>query len=140
MASQRYTMQQVADAIRKARGMLTVTADVLNCEPATVYRYIERYPQLRQVVNESRERMTDIAENALYRAIEDLQPWAVSMYLKSQGRSRGYGDQSQLEISGPGGGPIRLDVDRFLDALTVAEAGTVATPPATSGAATNDAE
>ena len=138
MASQRYTMQQVADAIRQARGMLTVTADILNCEPGTVYRYLERYPQLRLVVTEARERMTDIAENALYRAIEDTQPWAVAMYLKSQGRSRGYGDQSQLEISGPGGGPIRLDVDRFLDALTVAEAGTVATSPATPSAATVD--
>lgn len=138
MAEQRYTMTQVADAMRAHGGFISDTARHLGCNPVTVHRYIARYPALQQIIDDERERVLDVAERANAKLIADGNPEQVRWFLGKMGRKRGYTDKTEVELSGPGGGPIRLDVDRFLNALTVAEAGTVATPPATPSAATSD--
>lgn len=138
MAEQRYTMTQIADALRAYGGFISDTARHLGCYPMTVRRYITRYPALQQIIDDERERILDVAERANAKLIEDGHPEQVRWFLGKMGRKRGYTDKTEVELSGPGGGPIRFDVDRFLDALAVAEAGTVATPPATPGAATDD--
>ena len=138
MAEQRYTMTQIADAMRAHGGFISDTARHLGCNPMTVRRYIARYPALQQIIDDERDRVLDVAERANAKLIADGHPEQVRWFLGKMGRKRGYTDKNEIELSGPGGGPIRLDVDRFLDALTVAEAGTVATSPATPGAATGD--
>jgi hypothetical protein len=138
MAEQRYTMTQIADALRAHGGFISDTAVHLGCAPMTVRRYIARYPALQQIIDDERERVLDVAERANAKLIAEGHPEQVRWFLGKMGRKRGYTDKTEVELSGPGGGPIRLDVDRFLDALAVAEAGTFATPPATPGAATDD--
>ena len=140
MAEQRYTMTQIADALRAHGGFVSDTAVHLGCYATTVRRYIARYPALQQIIDDERERVLDVAERANAKLIADGHPEQVRWFLGKMGRKRGYTDKTEVELSGPGGGPIRLDVDRFLDALAVAEAGTVATSPATPGVATGDAD
>ena len=74
--------------------------------PDTVRNYERRYPTVAAAIQEAREATTDTAESALYDAILERQPWAVTFYLKTQGRNRGYGDR--VELAGDQASPLRV--------------------------------
>lgn len=119
----RIGVKRVSEALRQARGLVTVAARILDCRPQTVYDYLDRYSEVRQAREEADTAMTDLAEGALFKAISDRESWAVQFYLRTKGKNRGYGDKVGVEVSGPSGGPIRVDVGTFLEALAIAEAG-----------------
>lgn len=104
MKPKRYTKEQVAAALTRTKGMITLAAQTLGCDPTTVRNYVARYPELQVVLSDERDRMTDVAELKLYEAIQGREPWAVSLYLRTQGRSRGYVERQ--ELTGANGGPI----------------------------------
>ena len=87
---ERYTAQQMIDALHETKGMVSLAAKRLGCDPHTVYRYIREYPTVAHAQKLEREAMTDVAELALYKAIKDGEGWAVCFYLKTQGKQRGY--------------------------------------------------
>ena len=86
----KYTTTQVIQAIRETKGLVSLAAKRLNCHPDTVRRYAARYPTVAAALREERAAMTDVAELALYSAIQRGEPWAVTFYLKTQGKDRGY--------------------------------------------------
>jgi hypothetical protein len=100
MAKQRYTQEQVTTALEQSKGMVTVAARLLGCVPNTVQAYIDRYPQVAEARAQQREGMTDVAELALYKAIQSGEAWAVCFYLKTQGKSRGYVERVEQQHSG----------------------------------------
>ena len=111
---EKFTAAQVIDAIRQTKGMLTVAARKLGCDPHTIYRYVREYPTVAAVVKEQRESVTDMAELALYKAIQEGEGWAVCFYLKTQGKGRGYIERQEIEHSGAIGvvkGYLTRDVD-----------------------------
>ena len=65
MARQRYTAEQVANALTAAQGMKTVAARNLGCTYQTVQNYIERYATVRQALDEALERLGDKIESTL---------------------------------------------------------------------------
>lgn len=97
---EKYTAAQMIDALTQTKGMVTVAARRLGCDPATVYRYIRLYPTVAQAARDQRESVTDMAELALYKAIQDGEGWAVCFYLKTQGKGRGYIERQEVEHSG----------------------------------------
>ncbi len=66
MASEKFTAEQVIEAINKTRGMITYTAEYLDCAPNTVRRYIEKYVTVANAMDEAKERLADNVENTLY--------------------------------------------------------------------------
>ena len=96
---EKYTAAQVIQAVRETKGMLTVAAKRIGCHPETIYRYVREYPTVAAAVKEARESVTDMAELALYKAIQDGEGWAVCFYLKTQGKGRGYIEKQQIEHS-----------------------------------------
>ena len=84
-------------AIRAERGMVTRVADRLGCVPETVRNYARDIPQVQEAITEERERMTDLAESKLVEAIEAREPWAVALYLRTQGKNRGYVERQEVE-------------------------------------------
>src|SRR5918911_3619190 len=90
MKTEKFTPEQVTTAIQWSKGMITVAARVLHCTPQTVRNYVQRYPAVQEVLEEEREVMLDWAELALCNAIERGEPWAIRLYLTTQGKSRGY--------------------------------------------------
>lgn len=87
---ERYTAQQMIDALHETRGMVSLAAKRLGCAPDTVYRYIREYPTVAHAQRLEREAVTDLAELSLYKAIQSGEGWAVCFYLKTQGKERGY--------------------------------------------------
>lgn len=95
--NRKYSAAQVIEAIDETKGLLVYTAKKLGCDRATVYRYIQQYPTVAAAVKEARESVTDMAELALYKAIQEGEGWAVCFYLKTQGKQRGYVERTEID-------------------------------------------
>jgi hypothetical protein len=106
MASDRYTAQQVADALTQAKGFVSVAARNLSCSDQTVRNYIDRYSVCKQAVTDARESMIDIAEGRLYQNINGGDNTAIIFYLKTQAKHRGYIER--YEHTGRDGGDINI--------------------------------
>jgi hypothetical protein len=117
----------MAEALIKARGLQTVAAGMLGCDWSTVRRYVQQYPECAEAINLANNALGDLAETKLVDNITNGDQRAIEFYLKTKQRDRGYTDKTQVELTGAAGGPVRLEVSGFLDALAVAEAGAVAT-------------
>lgn len=102
------TAKMVADAIRESRGMISIAARRLNCTRGTVYNWINKSPLVQEARLDAREAMTDTAELKMFEAITKGEPWAVAMYLKTQGKDRGYVERSEQEQVGN----VRVEIIR----------------------------
>jgi len=93
-------LEDVERELIDARGNISHAARQLGCARYTVYTFIQRHPELQQVLKDQREAMIDTAENALVMAIEQMQGWAVCFALKCLGKERGYVETQQVQQSG----------------------------------------
>ena len=98
MGKQRYTAEQVANAITETKGMTTIAARRLGCEVQTIQNYINRYDSVRQARDTAREEMGDAAELKLYQqAVNEGNTTALIFLLKTQFRNRGYTEKLLIE-------------------------------------------
>ena len=93
----KFTPAQVSEALEKSMGLVATAARKLNCQRSTVYDYIDKYPEVKDTLDMSRELLIDGAEIGLAKAIKDVQPWAVCFALKTIGRNRGYVERQEIE-------------------------------------------
>jgi hypothetical protein len=113
-AAERFTQAQVIAALKATKGMITVAARHLQCSPTTVENYINRYEAVREARRLEREAFLDVGELALMKAVQGGEAWAVCFLLKTQGKSRGYVERT--EVTGADGRAIEVeDVTRLSD-------------------------
>lgn len=112
MSEQKLSIQQVASALEASGGIITAAAHVLGVHRATIHRYINRYPELKEAKQEEAEKTKDLAEGHVLKAIKAGDMHTVRWYLDRLGRDRGYGHRA--EVSGLEGGPIQMQ-DATLD-------------------------
>ena len=99
MNKPKYTVAQMCDALTQTRGMVYLAAKRLGCNVNTVLRYCERYPTVEAVKQAARGEILDECELRLWRAIQRDEAWAITFYLKTVGRSRGYGERLDLHLT-----------------------------------------
>jgi hypothetical protein len=99
MKTPKFTAAQVAAALKATKGMVYLAAHNLHCSPNTIMAYCKRYPSVEQAKEDARGEILDEAELRLVAAIRRDEPWAISFYLKTVGRSRGYGERLDLNVS-----------------------------------------
>lgn len=92
---QKYTNAQILDAIKSVNGMVYLAARSIGCDPQTIYNRMNKYPTIRQAVDNARGEVVDIAEQKFRQAITNGEPWAVAMALKTLGKNRGYVERSE---------------------------------------------
>ncbi len=90
MAVRKYTVDQVAEALRKGDGILSVAAEILGCHRNTIYNYLQDDPELKDVLEESRETIVDEAEKVLLKKVKEGDIRCVMFVLRTLGRHRGY--------------------------------------------------
>lgn len=88
---------KVEEALRAAGGIYTVAAQMLKCAPNTIKGYVLRHPKLLEVVEEVTERHLDVAEQQLLLLVGQGNLGAVTFYLRTKGRHRGYGDKLEVK-------------------------------------------
>ena len=92
--------KDIIDALRKTNGNLTLTGQLLGCTREAVRLRVNRFPEIKQVLDESRESVIDVAEGALQRAVLNGEGWAIAFTLKTIGKRRGYVEKTEQEITG----------------------------------------
>jgi|YNPBryunderm2012_1023409.scaffolds.fasta_scaffold23630_2 hypothetical protein len=103
---QKFTPAEVAEALRKARGLKSRAAKLLGCTTRLLDYYCQRYKTCRDACSEARNEILDMGEAKLWEQVAKGEGWAVCFLLKTIGRSRGYVERH--EISGPDGGPMAV--------------------------------
>jgi transcriptional regulator with GAF, ATPase, and Fis domain len=106
----KYTNAEIKNALIKTNGYITLAARMLGCEPKTIYRRLDKTEALRQTLKDIREQELDITEQKLHQAILNGEPWAITLKLKTLGKSRGYTERT--ELTGQGNKPITFVLQR----------------------------
>ena len=121
---QKYNHKLMRAALSRCDGRITDAARMVGCGYSTIRNWMNRHPELRALIEESREVNLDLAESRLLKRIRKDDLAAIIFYLKSQGKERGYGQSAQVEITGKDGGPVQLApiIDlKQLNTLTTAQ-------------------
>ncbi|QDP54441.1 MAG: hypothetical protein GOVbin7581_23 [Prokaryotic dsDNA virus sp.] len=95
----KYTLEQIKDAIQKAGGFISIACKSLGCTRKTIYNYIEKYPELKETLLEIRESYLDIAEASLIQKVKKGNTPELLFYLKTIGKARGYIEKQQLDLT-----------------------------------------
>lgn len=116
MASDKFTAQDMIDALTATHGMITLAAKRLGCAPNTVRRYIDKYPTVAEAKQDAHEALGDQVEltlvnMALGKPSPDGMGWIVEPNIasliflaKTQFKERGYSERH--EVTGKDGGSI----------------------------------
>lgn len=98
------TKKQIIQALKDAKGIITVAAKSLDCSRQAIYKRMKKDEDIAEARDQAREGMIDTAENALHNLVTDPDHKdhykAVRYYLTTQGRNRGYGDQLDVTTDG----------------------------------------
>lgn len=97
-AQERYTPAQILNALSQSRGMVTAAARLLHCGRQCIYDYKAKYPEIDQALLDEREMQLDRTELKLFAAIDKGEGWAITLYLKTIGRSRGYIEKQDIGL------------------------------------------
>jgi|TARA_R100000152_G_C6668433_1_gene105423 hypothetical protein len=107
LATQKLKKENVEKALKELSGNILQCANRLGCSRKAVYDAVKRY-ELEPVLEECREEMVDIAENALHNLIRNEHASAIMFYLRTQGKSRGRGYVERQETTGADGEAIKI--------------------------------
>ncbi len=95
-------------ALEEKLGIVTYAAAEVGIHRRTVYDWQEADPAFAKAVREIDNRQLDFVEAALLKNIKNEDTRAITFYLSTKGRARGY--TTRVEISGPHEGPVRSEV------------------------------
>jgi hypothetical protein len=116
----RYTDEDIMEALRETKGLIYVAAKRLGCDPETISNRAKKVSAVAQVLKAERGGLVDLAELKLYAAVQDGQPWAIALVLKTLGKDRGYVEK--MEHGGQGGVSVNVvnhvSIDQQAPALT----------------------
>lgn len=95
--SLKLTMQDIEYALRKFNGSLAHTAVFLGCTRRQVKLKVDNNPHLVRVLQDIREENKDIIEYKLIEQAESGYFPAISLFLKTQAKDRGYTERVDME-------------------------------------------
>ena len=107
--AEKYTANQIIDALKEKHGNMSASARFLGCSRNTISRYIDTYPTVKAVYDEERETLIDFAENQLFKQVQDGNITAIIFTLKTIGKLRGYVERQ--EVTGADGGAVIVKWD-----------------------------
>lgn len=108
--TQKYTAQQVCEALKRTKGMIYIAAEQLGCSAQTIKNYAVRYASVREIMEQEDEQVNDIAELKLIQAIQAGESWAVKYRLSTKGRHRGYVERQENVLSTDKDNPLTIEV------------------------------
>lgn len=94
---EKFTAQQMIDALKKTHGMVSYAADLLRCSPQTVTRYIRIYPTVAAAMDEFVQKDADSVELALIDEAINKRNSTVLMFLaRTKFKDRGYTERVEV--------------------------------------------
>lgn len=96
----RVSKERFKKALEGSYGVQTIIAKKLGVGRSAITNFLNKNDDMRELCNQEREKIIDIAENRLHSAVNKGQKWAVKMLLSSIGKNRGYVEKQEIEING----------------------------------------
>jgi predicted transcriptional regulator len=93
------TEEAIAVALRKCAGIQTRAARVLGVSQSAVSQRVSGSEYLQNIYSEIRESLLDVAEDELIKKLKEGHMTAIIFYLKCIGKSRGYTEKQEMEVS-----------------------------------------
>ncbi len=109
-SSERIPTERIIACLRETNGLVSLAAKRVPCSISTINARRKKVQAVEQVIQECRSELVDYGELALRKAVVNGEPWAVGLVLKTLGRSRGYVERVEQEVTGAGGGPLQQNV------------------------------
>ena len=112
MSDTKHDLDTVIDAIRgtgrwikdgnpnTSGGNLSAIARRLNVTRATVYNYAKRWKTVEDAIEEEKQGMLDFTENQLFKQVQAGNITAIIFTLKTIGKSRGYVERQEHDLTG----------------------------------------
>ncbi len=115
-AENNLSVEACGEALIRCKGYLTYAAAELGVTYRALKKMIDDNEVLQEVVENQRELDLDVAEDKLAHMVTTkgkAQLGAVCFTLKCRGKERGYIESGKLEIGGPGGRPVQVQLVEF---------------------------
>src|SRR5262245_28981211 len=111
----KYSDEEIIAALRATNGMVYLAAERIGCDPDTIHNRANQKLKVRAVIRCERAKIVDTAERQLARAIQDREPWAIQLALKTIGRERGYVER--VEVQDVSDEQVTVEISRELAQL-----------------------
>jgi hypothetical protein len=87
---EKFTIEQIKQTLINSNGFVSIASKKLNCDPKTVYNYINNYTEIKEALEDIRNANLDFCENMLMNHIKEGDKPLLKFYLQTQGKHRGY--------------------------------------------------
>ena len=94
------TIKQIKAAMKASYGKPTYAASQLGITYSALYERIQRSKDLQRYIEGLEEYNLDFTEIALMKGIKKGDAQLIKFHLNTKGRKRGYGEKTELELSG----------------------------------------
>lgn len=94
------SIAKVTLAIPGSYGIILRITERLNCDRSNFYAFMEKHPVIRKLINSEADKIVDVAEDKMMQLVKRGDTKMIERILKTKGRSRGYGDHVEQEVSG----------------------------------------
>jgi len=108
--ARKFKVEEVVAALKQCKGMVYMAAELLGCEPKTIYNYRDKYASVKAAMTTQDGLVNDTAELKLVQAIHNGEPWAIKYRLSTKAKDRGYVERT--EITGADGDPVLIKMDQ----------------------------
>ena len=110
------TQAQIEKAIIEAHGTIVTAAAKLKISRGTLYNWLNGKGRddldlkaLNELVHQEREGLLDHVETALIKNALKGDASSQQFIMRARGASRGYTFKTGVEVSGPGGSPVKVE-------------------------------
>ena len=94
------TKKKVRRALPGSHGIIQIIATKCQVDRGTIYRYMEKHPDIAQDIMDEREKIIDVAEGKLFTKIHNGDFKALRYFLDRKGKKRGYTTKQEVELKG----------------------------------------
>lgn len=96
------TKKKLMEALTESLGNISLACESCGLSRETFYKYYDKFEDFRQHAEKCRERRLDFAEHKLDKLVEQENPTAILFLLKTIGKSRGYSERTEIDMTSKG--------------------------------------
>jgi transposase len=97
LLTEKQTMVLLEKALPGTFGIASDLSKKMGISKFTLYAWQKKYPAILERRQDARDVIVDVAENKLFKKVEQEEDWAIKYTLGNLGRSRGYADKQEIK-------------------------------------------
>lgn len=114
-----HSTEEIIAALREGAGVVGVGARILGVHRITMWRYVNKYPEVKEALEEINEEELDDSELRMLKAKRAGHLATIRWHLATKGKHRGY--SQRVEATGKDGSPIETAPQPDLSGYTPEE-------------------